>query len=174
MMDGSTLIFLRSIEELNEIYRVTRRQPLQKEPNQRSWELFHRVLREVTDSNGRLLQSLESWTDLHSANGCWKTYRQGDKVYEDMLDTWDVYKIVENDVQYRDTIDFEEFQYKKAHPVEIKRLSNGKRVVTGCAPTLPPLSDDVPLLLDDFIAQQDKWKRELLCEWKLDDEVRDV
>ena len=173
-MDGRTLLFPRSIQELNDIYRVTRRQPLQKEPNQRSWELFHRVLREVTDSNGRLLQSLESWTDAHSSNGCWKTYRQGDKVYEHMTDTWDVYEIVANDVRYRDTIDFDEFQYKEARPVVIKCLSNGKRVVTGSAPKLSPSSDDMPLLLDDFIAKQEKWKRELLCEWTLDDEVADV
>ena len=118
-LDGRYLIFPRSLEDMNKLYRVTRGKPKQKEPNQRSWDLFYIVLHEVTDSRGRLRQQLGAWTKDHSSNGCWKTYKQGTNMYEDMNDSWDVYETVDNELRCRDTVDDHEFDYKSASPIEV-------------------------------------------------------
>ena len=43
-LNGTYLVFPCLLEDMNKLYRVTRGQPKQKEPNQRSWDLFHKVL----------------------------------------------------------------------------------------------------------------------------------
>ena len=144
-IDGASLVFPCSLEDMNGLYRVTQGQPKQKEPNQRSWDLFHRVLRKITDARGRLHQRLGAWTIDHSSNGCWKTYRQGDTVYEDIKDLWDVYEIVDNGLRFQDTIDFNKFDYKSVSPVEVRCLLNGKQVVANMDDVLSSPCTDKPL-----------------------------
>ena len=57
--------------------------PKQNKPNNRSWELWRRLLNHfINEKTLMLKQPLGQWTSDHSKRGIWKAYRVNDLIYE--------------------------------------------------------------------------------------------
>ena len=103
--------------------------PKQNKPNSRSWTIWRKFLDTLLCTNLSLRQSLGPWTKHHSTHGHWKSYILDSMVYEyDIInDTkqWRVYNLNGQQLNFQQTIPFDDFDTSTATPIIINSESDG-------------------------------------------------
>jgi hypothetical protein len=158
------------------VYKITLTTPKQTRPNNRSWELWSRLIKEFIVDGKQLKHRLGEWTSDHSTSGLWLSYLVNDNVYkyiprsENINARWEIYSLHGTQLQLQEGIANTKFNPNvvRCKPFYIHNLDNGKQYgerppQLEYAPQSAPVRTYGPMLRwDSFLLSQPKWIQILL------------